>query len=75
MIPDSVTIEVVLVKENEDVLVTLDGQVGVALRYRDVIEIRKAGHASAAHRVPQENYFEILRTKLNGAIHRRGRPC
>ena len=75
MIPDSVTIEVVLVKENEDVLVTLDGQVGVALRYRDVIEIRKAGDALAAHRVPRENYFEILRTKLKWAIPRKGRPC
>ena len=42
MIPDSVTIEVVLVKRMRMMLVTLDGQVGVALRYRDVIEIRKA---------------------------------
>src|ERR671924_958703 len=64
VIPDSVTIEVVLVKENEDVLVTLDGQVGVALRYRDVIEIRKAETRLRLIECPGKNYFEILRTKL-----------
>jgi len=64
VIPDLVTIEVVLVKENEDVLVTLDGQVGVALRYRDVIEIRKAEKRLRLIECPGKNYFEILRTKL-----------
>jgi NAD+ kinase len=64
VIPDSVTIEVVLVKENEDVLVTLDGQVGVALRYRDVIEIHKAETHLRLIECPGKNYFEILRTKL-----------
>jgi NAD+ kinase len=64
VIPDSVLIEVVLVKENEDVLVTLDGQVGVALRYRDVIEIRKAETRLRLIECPGKNYFEILRTKL-----------
>jgi NAD+ kinase len=64
VIPDTVKIEVVLVKENEDVLVTLDGQVGVALRYRDVIEIRKADTRLKLIECPWRNYFEILRTKL-----------
>jgi NAD+ kinase len=64
VIPDTVKIEVVLVKENEDVMVTLDGQVGVALRYRDVIEIRKAETRLKLIECPGKNYFEILRTKL-----------
>lgn len=64
VIPDTVRIEVILVKENEDVLVTLDGQVGVALRYRDVIEIRKADTRLKLIESPWKNYFEILRTKL-----------
>ena len=64
VIPDTVKIEVILVKENEDVLVTLDGQVGVALRYRDVIEIRKAESRLKLIECPGKNYFEILRTKL-----------
>ncbi|MBI3326309.1 MAG: NAD(+)/NADH kinase [Nitrospinae bacterium] len=64
VIPDTVKIEVILVKENEDVLVTLDGQVGVALRYRDVVEIRKAETRLKLIQCPGKNYFEILRTKL-----------
>jgi len=64
VIPDTVKIEVILVKENEDVLVTLDGQVGVALRYRDVVEIRKAETRLKLIKCPGKNYFEILRTKL-----------
>lgn len=64
VIPDTVKIEVILVKDNEDVMVTLDGQVGVALRYRDVIEIRKAESRLKLIECPAKNYFEILRTKL-----------
>jgi NAD+ kinase len=64
VIPDSVKIQVILIKENEDVLVTLDGQVGVALRYRDVIEIRKSETRLRLIECPGKNYFEILRTKL-----------
>jgi NAD+ kinase len=64
VISDSAKIEVILVKENEDVLVTLDGQVGVALRYRDVVEICKAETRLRLIECPGRNYFEILRTKL-----------
>jgi NAD+ kinase len=64
VIPDTVTIEVILVKENEDVMVTLDGQMGFALRYRDVVEIRKAETRLRLIECPGKNYFEILRTKL-----------
>ncbi len=64
VIPDTGKIEVILVKENEDVLITLDGQVGFALRYRDVVEIRKAETRLRLIESPEKNYFEILRTKL-----------
>jgi NAD+ kinase len=64
VIPDTMKVEVVLVKDNEDVMVTLDGQVGVALRYRDVVEIRKAETRLKLIECPGKNYFEILRTKL-----------
>ena len=74
MIPDSVTIEVVLVKENEDVLVTLDGQVGVALRYRDVIEIRKAETRLRLIECPRK-ISKSCAPSSSGAIPRRGRPC
>ena len=44
VLPETVKIEVMLQTPNEDVLVTLDGQVGTTLRYRDVVEIRRATH-------------------------------
>lgn len=64
VIPDTVKIEVILKTENQDVLVTLDGQVGFALRYNDVIEIRKTDKKIKFIRSLQRNYYEVLRKKL-----------
>ena len=64
VLPDDVTVEVVLKAEGEDVLLTLDGQVGFALRYDDVVEVRKASETVKLIEPPQRNYFQVLRTKL-----------
>lgn len=64
VLPDDVKIEIVLKSENEDVLLTLDGQVGFALRYDDVVEVRKAAETVKVIDPPGRNYFEVLRTKL-----------
>jgi NAD+ kinase len=65
VLPDTAKIEVMLQTPNEDVLVTLDGQVGTTLRYRDVVEIRRATHPLKLIRPMQRDYyFHILRQKL-----------
>jgi len=64
VIPDTSKVEVILESENEDVLLTLDGQVGFALRARDVVEIRKAEKGITLIQPKERNYYEILRTKL-----------
>jgi len=64
VIPDTSKVEVILESENEDVLLTLDGQVGFALRARDVVEIRKAEKGITLIQPNNRNYYEILRTKL-----------
>lgn len=65
VLPDSLKIEVILQTPNEDVLVTLDGQVGMTLRYGDVIEIRRAKKPIELIRTgKKDHYFQILRTKL-----------
>ncbi|RMF88604.1 MAG: NAD(+) kinase [Nitrospinota bacterium] len=64
VIPDTPKIEVILASENEDVLVTLDGQVGFALKFQDVVEIRKAKTTIRLIQAEEKNYFRILRTKL-----------
>ncbi len=64
VIPDDVKIEINLVTPNEDVLATLDGQVGYSLNYRDTIEIKKAKNTIKLIQSPGKNYYEVLRKKL-----------
>ncbi len=65
VIPDALgRVTVTLLTENEDVFLTLDGQVGFALRVRDTVEIRKAPYTIKLVKSPYRNYFEVLRTKL-----------
>ncbi len=64
VIDDSSVIEVTLLTENEDVFVTLDGQVGFALRVRDVVRVKKAENKIKLIKNPYRNFFEVLRTKL-----------
>jgi NAD+ kinase len=65
VLPDTVKIEVMLQTRNEDVLVTLDGQVGTTLRHRDVVEIRRAVQPlKLIHPMQPDYYFHILRQKL-----------
>jgi NAD+ kinase len=65
VLPDTAKIEVMLQTPNEDVLVTLDGQVGTTLRHRDVVEIRRATHPlKLILPMQRDHYFHILRQKL-----------
>lgn len=64
VIPDHCKIEVELMSENEDVLLTLDGQVGFALRYKDIVEIRKAKFNIKLIQFPPWNFYHTLRAKL-----------
>jgi NAD+ kinase len=49
---------------NEDVFLTLDGQVGVELKCGDLVRIRKAEKRTRLIISSSRDYFEILRTKL-----------
>jgi NAD+ kinase len=64
VIPDDSEIRIVLKSKNEDVFLTLDGQVGLALRYGDEVRIRKADNMIRLVSPMERNYFEVLRTKL-----------
>ena len=79
VLPDTAKIEVMLQTPNEDVLLTLDGQVGTILRYRDVVEIRRATHPlQLICPMKTDHYFHILRQKLKWGetVHSRAElPC
>jgi NAD+ kinase len=64
VIPDRVKVEVILISENEDVYLTLDGQVGFALRARDVVEVKSSAHSIKLIKSARRSYYEVLRTKL-----------
>lgn len=57
-------ISITLDSELENVMLTLDGQVGVALQYRDEILVRRADHRTRLILAGDTNYFTVLRTKL-----------
>ncbi len=64
VLPEDFSIEVRLKSPNEDVFLTLDGQVGFSLRQGDVVEVKKAEFATSLLMPCERDYFNILRTKL-----------
>lgn len=64
VIPGDVTVEVLLASGQEDVYLTLDGQEGLPLRHRDVVEVQRSGRIITLIKSPKKNYYELLRSKL-----------
>ncbi len=50
--------------QDEEVMLTADGQVGMPLVGGDVVEVRRSSCATLLIKSPHRDYFEILRTKL-----------
>lgn len=63
VVPGTDRIEVTLLADQE-VMATMDGQVGVGLREGDTVEICKAAARIRLVRFPQKDFFSVLRTKL-----------
>ena len=63
VIPGAERIEVTLL-DDQDVMLTMDGQVGVPLRERDTVEVGKARARIRLMRFDQKDFFSVLRTKL-----------
>ena len=64
VVASNARITITLHSMNEDVFLTLDGQVGVELKYNDIISIQRAEHRTRMVRSRSKDYFEVLRTKL-----------
>ena len=54
----------VTINSDQEIMLTVDGQVGVGLRERDVVEVIEAGPRMKLVRFPQKDFFSVLRTKL-----------
>ncbi len=73
ILPETVTVAVTLDEKVQDVYLTLDGQVGRALKPMDRLEVRSCDYNVKLVKSPRRSHFEILRTKLGwGEL---GSPC
>ncbi|HKK01593.1 MAG TPA: NAD(+)/NADH kinase [Desulfuromonadales bacterium] len=64
LVSDESFITVVVQFQDEDVVLTADGQVGMPLQGGDVMEVRRSKSSTLLVRSPSKDYFEVLRTKL-----------
>lgn len=64
VVPDSATIELTLLNENEGVVLSLDGQTGYPMRAADSVVIRKSATTFNLVQPANRNYFDVLRDKL-----------
>lgn len=64
VVPDSGEIKLTLKTDNEEVALTLDGQVGCPLQFEDRVTIRKSRTMFNLIQPSNRNYFDVLRDKL-----------
>jgi len=64
VVPDDAEIELLLKTDNEEVALTLDGQVGFPLKVEDRVSIRKSRTTFNLIQPMNRNYFDVLRDKL-----------
>jgi NAD+ kinase len=64
VLPGTLRIDVTL-QTNQEVMLTVDGQVGFGLQEADVVEVVQAGARVRLVRVPEKHFFSVLRTKLH----------
>lgn len=64
VVPDNAEIELILKTDQEEVALTLDGQVGFPLKVEDRVMIRKSRTTFNLIQPSNRNYFDVLRDKL-----------
>ena len=65
VVPDSVCMKIRLKKKSSDIMITFDGQTGLEISPEDTIIIKKSNHPVSMITMPDQNYFDVLKTKLN----------
>ena len=64
VIPQEAHVAVMLVSKDEGAMVTFDGQAGIALQPRDLIEVRASENKTRLIRFADRTYYDMLRKKL-----------
>ena len=64
VLPGEARIRVRLWSEDQDIVLTLDGQEGIAIHPGEVVSIERSPHRFELLLTGKKSYFEVLRTKL-----------
>ncbi len=64
VVPDSVSMKIRLEEKSSDIILTFDGQAGLEIDANDTIIVQKAPHPVNMIIMPDQNYFDVLKTKL-----------
>jgi NAD+ kinase len=64
IVSDKAIIRVEVKFQDQDVVFTADGQVGMPLLGGDVVEVRRSRSCTLLVKSPTKDYFQVLRTKL-----------
>lgn len=64
VLPDTAVVRVTVRPPDEDVVLTVDGQEGLALQSDDVVEVRKAAMSVPLVHSARRTFFDVLRSKL-----------
>lgn len=64
IVPDSVEIVIRLAEKSTDIMLTFDGQEGLAINHHDTIIVSKSPHPIRLITLPGNQYFDVLKTKL-----------
>jgi NAD+ kinase len=64
ILPDTVEIKIKLAEKTTDIFITFDGQSVIEINGQDTILISKSPHPVRIITFPDQNYFDVLKTKL-----------
>ena len=64
IVPDSACIKIRLAKKSSDIMLTFDGQAGFEINQDHTIVVRKGPYPVNMITMPNQNYFDVLKTKL-----------
>ena len=64
ILPNTVEIKIKLAEKTTDIFITFDGQSVIEINGQDTILISKSPHPVRVITFPDQNYFDVLKTKL-----------
>jgi NAD+ kinase len=65
IVPDTASIKIQLAEKSVDIMLTFDGQVGLSIDASHTIVVQKDPVAVHMIQLPDRDFFEVLKTKLN----------